>query len=96
MQVFSLPIDVSLTAQQAIDQAQAVGYAVFGDGGNRDPSYRPGHPEQVMYTTFQYDPTGDKQIVQIVLEDVTLVTGVRRQQYHPGNDPSVPLTPGTT
>ncbi|HEY4034631.1 MAG TPA: hypothetical protein VGL94_11770 [Ktedonobacteraceae bacterium] len=93
MQVFSLPIDVSLTAQQAMDQAQPIGYAVFGDGGNRDPSYRPGHPEQVMYTTFQYDPTGDKQVVQIVLEDTTLVTGVRRQQYHPGNDPSVPLTP---
>jgi len=95
MQVFSLPIDVSLSAQQAVDQAQPIGYAVFGDGGNRDPSYRPGHPEQVMYTTFQYDPTNDKQVVQIVLEDTTLVTGVRGQRYHPGHDPSVPLTPDT-
>jgi Tol biopolymer transport system component len=95
MQVFSLPIDVSLTAQQAIDQAQAIGYAVFGDGGNRDPSYRSGHPEQVMYTTFQYDPTSSKQVVQIVLEDTTLMTGAHRQQYHPGADPSVPLTPDT-
>lgn len=95
MQVFSLPLDVSLTAQQAIDQAQTIGYAVFGDGGNRDPSYRAGHPEQVMYTTFQYDPTSSKQIVQIMLEDTTLMTGARSQQYHPGNDPSVPLTPAS-
>ena len=93
MQVFSLPINVSHTAQQAIDQAQAIGYAIFGDGGNRDPSYRPNHPEQVMYTTFQYDPTGSKQVVQIVLEDTTLVTGAHGLQYHPGTDPSVPLTP---
>jgi len=95
MQVFSLPINVSLTAQQAIDQAQAIGYAVFGDGGDRDPSYRPNHPEQAIYTTFQYDPTSSQQVVQIVLEDTTLVTGARSQQYHPGTDPSVPLTPNT-
>lgn len=95
MQVFSLPRDISLTAQQAIDQAQTIGYAVFGDGGDRDPSYRSGHPEQVLYTTFQYDPTSSQQVVQIFLEDITLMTGTRSQPYHPGNDPSVPLTPNS-
>ena len=55
LQVFSLPMNVSLTATEAIGQAQDIGYALYGDGGNRDPSYRPGHPEQVMYTTFHYE-----------------------------------------
>jgi hypothetical protein len=95
MQVFSLPRDVSLTAQQAIYQAQTIGYAVFGDGGDRDPSYRPHHPDQVMYTTFAYDSDSSQQVVQIVLEDTTFVINASRQQYHPGKDPSVPLTPDT-
>ncbi len=95
MQVFSLPRDVCLTAQQAINQAQTIGYAVFGDGGDRDPSYRPHHPEQVVYTTFAYDPISSQQIVQIVLEDTTFVTNASGQHYHPGKDPSVPLTPDT-
>src|SRR5260370_5712846 len=41
MQVFSLPINVYLTAQHAIAQAQQIVYTIFGDGGERALNYRP-------------------------------------------------------
>jgi hypothetical protein len=93
MQVFSLPMNVSLTATRAIVQAQEIGYAIYGDGGNRDPSYRPGHPEQVMYTTFHYDTaTSTHQIVQINIEDTTFMTD-QPYRWNPSSTPSVALTP---
>jgi Tol biopolymer transport system component len=94
LQVFSLPMNVSLTATEAIQQAQDIGYASYGDGGNRDPSYRPGHPEQVIYTTFHYDTTGTHQIVQINIEDTTFMIN---QPYHwtPNLTPAVALTPAS-
>ncbi len=93
MQLFSLPISVSLDAQQAKRQAQPLGYAVFGDGGLRDPSYRPNHPEQVLYTTYRYGSDTTKQLIQVVIEDTTFMTGPAGRKYHPGFDPSVALTP---
>jgi Tol biopolymer transport system component len=92
LQVFSLPMSVSLTATQATRQAQAIGYASYGDGGNRDPAYRPGHPEQVMYTTFHYDPTGTHQIIQINIEDTTFMLN-QPQRWNPNLTPAVALTP---
>lgn len=92
LQVFSLPINVSLTATDAIRQAQAIGYATYGDGGNRDPSYRPGHPEQVIYTTFHYDNTGTHQIVQINIEDTTFLIN-QPYRWNPSTTPAVALTP---
>ena len=92
MQVFALPMDVSLTARQAINQAQALGYASYGDGGNRDPAYRPGHPEQVIYTTFHYDATGTHQIVQINIEDTTFMLD-QPYRWSPNLTPAVALTP---
>ncbi len=96
MQVFSLPINVNvtLTAKQAITKAQIVGYGYFGDGGNRDPSYRPNHPEQVAYTVFRYAPEGGKQLVQIYLIDTNMMDK-GKYRYTPGNDPSVAITPET-
>jgi hypothetical protein len=92
LQVFSLPMNVSLTAAQAIQRAQAIGYASYGDGGNRDPAYRPGHPEQVMYTTFHYDDTGTHQIIQINIEDITFMLN-QPQRWNPNLTPAVALTP---
>jgi Tol biopolymer transport system component len=92
MQVFSLPVKVSLTATQATRQAQVIGYATYGDGGNQGPSYRPGHPEQVMYTTFRYDTTGTHQIVQINIEDTTFLIN-RPRSWNPNITPAVALTP---
>ncbi len=96
LQVFSLPFNTpTLTGEQALEQAQIMAYAYFGDGGIRDPGYRPHHPEQIIYTNYSYDPeTGTKQMVQIALEDTTLLSGERRWAYHPGYEPSVALTPG--
>ncbi|HZR41276.1 MAG TPA: hypothetical protein VFB12_14230 [Ktedonobacteraceae bacterium] len=97
MQVFSLPINqTTLTAEQAITTAQAIGYANFGDGGDRDPSYRPNHPEQVVYTHYSYDTSQTKQVDQIFLEDTTFMQ--KPNTYHPGItvdtgfDPAVAIT----
>jgi Tol biopolymer transport system component len=92
LQVFSLPVNVSLTAEEAKDQAQAIGYAIYGDGGNRDPAYRPGHPEQVMYTSFHYDSTATHQIVQINIEDTTFMINYP-YRWSPNLNPAVALTP---
>ena len=92
MQVFSLPMNVSLTAAQALQRAKAIGYAIYGDGGNRDPAYRPGHPEQVVYTTFHYDATNTHQIVQISIEDTTFMID-QPYRWSPNLTPAVALTP---
>ncbi|WP_126581823.1 TolB family protein [Tengunoibacter tsumagoiensis] len=73
---------------------QDVAYSVFGDGGLRDASYRPNHPDQVIYTSYHYDASDTKQLVQLYIEDATALVK-RPYYYHPGFDPSVPLTPET-
>lgn len=93
LQVFSLPINNEpLTPQEAFYQAQPIGYATYGDGGNRDPAYRPGHPEQVMYTSFHYDQTSTHQIVQINIEDTTFMIN-EPYRWSPNTTPAVALTP---
>jgi Tol biopolymer transport system component len=85
--------------------ARIIAYSVYGDGGLRDPAYRPGHPNQIVYTNYKYDSTGTQQQIQIMLQDSTIVQQDLTQNpqnpvYHPGayamgNYPSVPITPGT-
>jgi Tol biopolymer transport system component len=87
------------------NNAQIVAYAVYGDGGLRDPAYRPGHPDQIVFTNYQYDTTGTQQEIQIMLQDANIVQQDLAQNpnnpvYHPGaygtgNYPDVPLTPAT-
>ncbi len=97
LQVFSISIDNPTATPQE------VAYATYGDGGNRDPSYRPGHPDQIIYTHYAYDPTGTKQLVQLYLEDPNAISVANARipdTYKPGVtgievDPSVPLTPPT-
>jgi WD40 repeat protein len=91
LQVFSVPFD----SQGA--NPQAIAYASFGDGGDRDPSYRPRYPNEIVYTHYAYDAaTETQQVIQIFLEDSTQIPdhpGV----YHPGApggeyDPGIAIT----
>lgn len=76
---------------------QVVAYPVIGDGGLRDPSYRPGHSDQILYTGYKYDAsTSTQQHIGLYMEDPGTIAdnpGV----YHPGlpgneYDPSVEIT----
>jgi Tol biopolymer transport system component len=93
LQVFSISIDNPNAT------LQPVAYANFGDGGDQSPSYRPHHPDQVIYTHFAYDTSGTKQIDQIYLEDANAIAN-HPGMYRPGVtgyefDPAVALTPAT-
>lgn len=98
MQVFKIAInDPNLNPIPNPDRIQAVAYAAYGDGGNRDPSYRPGHPDQIAYTHYAYDTTQTQQVIQIYLENPDMIAQNPNKGYHPGLfefDPAVALTPG--
>jgi Tol biopolymer transport system component len=89
LQVYSIPINNSST------KPQAVAYASFGDGGDRDPSYRPGHPSEIVYTHYAYDAaTQTQQVIQIFLEDANAIAN-HPGVYHPGlpgYDPGIAIT----
>ncbi len=83
---------------------QEVAYPTYGDGGLRDPAYRPGHPDQIVYTSYSYDrATQTKQTIQVNLEDPNAIendaiNNPYNRLYMPGmvsmeTDPGVPLTP---
>ncbi len=67
LQIFSLPIgQPMLIANQETTTIQAVAYASFGDGGDRDAIYRPHHNDQIAFTHYQYDTaTHTQQIIQV-------------------------------
>ncbi len=78
---------------------QKVAYSTYGDGGLRDPAYRPGHPDQIIYTDFRYDQSQTKQVIQLYLEDPNAIAN-NPGKYRPGInglefDPAVALTPDT-
>jgi len=91
MQVFSVPFS-NPTAKPT-----AVAYATFGDGGNRDVSYRPGHADQIVYTHYTYDAaTRTQQNIQLYMENPTTI-GQNPGKYYPGMpgggfDPSIAIT----
>lgn len=96
LQVFTLPIGKpTLVAKQVSDNVQAVAYASFGDGGDRDPIYRPHYNNQIAFTHYQYDTTGTQQIIQIFLEDPNAIVN-NPGVYSPVSDPGVAITPGDT
>lgn len=91
LQVFSIPFNNPTATPKD------VAYATFGDGGNRDVSYRPGHPDQIIYTHYTYDAkTQTQQNIQLYMENPNTISqhpGV----YYPGSpgggyDPSIPIT----
>jgi Tol biopolymer transport system component len=91
LQVFSVPFNDPMATPTDI------AYASFGDGGNRDPSYRPGHPNQIIYTHYAYDAaTRTQQQIQIFMEDSTLIS-THPGVYYPGGpgagyDPGIAIT----
>jgi WD40 repeat protein len=79
--------------------AQEVAYAAYGDGGDRDPSYRPQHKNQVVYTHYTYDTSRTQQVIQIFMTDSNAIVNHPNAGYHPGVgefDPAVALTPAST
>ncbi|MGH2479768.1 MAG: hypothetical protein ACRDHW_08955 [Ktedonobacteraceae bacterium] len=95
MQVFSIPINTPAV------KPQDVAYASFGDGGNRDESYRPGHPDEIVYTHYAYDAaTQTQQVIQLFLENPNTISQNPRR-YYPGApgggfDPGIAITDGKT
>ena len=89
LQVFSIPFNNSSV------KPQDVAYASFGDGGDRDPSYRPGHPTEILYTHYAYDnATRTQQVIQLFLEDANAIAN-HPGVYHPGlpgYDPGIAIT----
>jgi Tol biopolymer transport system component len=89
LQVFQISMD----APQATPQLVATAH--YGDGGNRDPAFRPGQTNQLIYTHYEYDATGTHQIIQIQLEDADAIAnnpGVYKAGAAELN-PAVDLTP---
>ena len=92
LQVFSISKNHS-------NNPQEVAYASFGDGGDRDPSYRPQHKGQAVYTHYMYDSSRTQQVIQIYLTDTNAIVNHPNAGYHPGvneYDPAVALTPALT
>ena len=94
LQVFSIPFNNPTATPQD------VAYADFGDGGDRDATFRPGHPGQIIYTHYTYDKTGTNQVIQLYFENATAIAN-NPGVYHPGVegsgfDPAVALTPTST
>jgi Tol biopolymer transport system component len=89
LQIYSVPFNNPTT------KPQDVAYASFGDGGDRDPSYRPGHSTEIVYTHYAYDTvTRTQQVIQIFLEDATTIAA-HPGVYHPGlpgYDPGIAIT----
>jgi hypothetical protein len=89
LQVFSIPFNNPSATPQVL------AYANFGDGGDQDAAYQPGHPgsNQIIYTHYAYDQqTGTKQVIQIFMADANAIVdnpGV----YSPVYDSGVALTP---
>lgn len=91
LQVFSVPFNNPTVTPTD------VAYASFGDGGNRDASYRPGHPDQIIYTHYTYDAaTRTQQEIQLFMENPNTISqhpGI----YYPGGpgngyDPGIAIT----
>jgi Tol biopolymer transport system component len=91
LQVFSVPFN-NPTAKP-----KDVAYATFGDGGDRDASYRPGHPDQIIYTHYTYDAaTQTQQDIQLYMENPNTISA-HPGMYYPGSpgggfDPSIAIT----
>lgn len=101
MQVFTIPI-ANPPSRDTVMNSGIVAYADYGDGGDQYPSYRPGHPDQIIYTHFTYDAkTRTQQVVQLYMEDPKAIIDHPEIHYHPGDpgasfDPAIAITPPST
>ncbi|MGH2508265.1 MAG: TolB family protein, partial [Ktedonobacteraceae bacterium] len=93
LQAFSIPI--SHPTAKPTD----IAYASFGDGGNHDVSYRPGHSDQIIYTHYAYDAaTETQQVIQLFMENPNTISQ-HPHTYYPGApgggfDPGIAITDG--
>jgi Tol biopolymer transport system component len=106
LQLFKMSMNDRLDTQDQIANAVPVAYTAIGAGGLRDPSYRPGHQDEVIYTSYAY--TADSNFtdvnVQLNLIDDTIIENslaTNPNEYHPEvygavANPSVAITPGTS
>ena len=89
------PLILSTSITNPTQQSQTIAYSTFGDGGVRDPNYRPGHSDQVIYTSYSYGPN-QSQNIQLDLIDPNAIAN-HPGLYQPGStscesDPGVPIT----
>jgi Tol biopolymer transport system component len=89
------PLLLSTPISNPPPQPQTIAYSTFGDGGLRDPSYRPGHSDQVIYTSYNYGPN-ESQNIQLEMVDPNAIAN-HPGLYQPGSttcesDPGVPIT----
>jgi hypothetical protein len=107
MQIYMVSIQDRLTTQDQIENVpQPVAFSSIGAGGLRDPSYRPGHSDEVIYTSYAYTADSNNTAVNAQLElinDSTIGNTLADDplEYHPGADdiesnPGIAITPGTS
>lgn len=95
LQVFSIPFNHPQVTPTA------VAYATFGDGGDQNPTYRPGHPDQIIYTHYTYDTaTQTQQVIQLYMENPNTISE-NPGTYYPGSpgggyDPAIAITPASS
>lgn len=87
LQVFSLPFNADPATK-----AQAIAYASYGDGGDRDIGFRSGHTNQIIYTHYGYDKTGTQQVIQLFMTDTTAIA-THPRLYSPIQDAGIAITP---
>lgn len=85
-EVFSIPFDKSATPQ-------VVALSSYGFGGNRDPSFRPGKANEMIYTHYAYGEKSEPN-VQIFMSDTTIIPNSAPGTYRPnGSDAGIAITP---
>ena len=107
LQLFKMSMDDRLNTQDKIEGAVPVAYTAIGAGGLRDPGYRPGHQDEVIYTSYAYTADSNFTAVnaQLNLINDTMIENALQtgnpSEYHPEVDgaavnPSVAITPNTS
>lgn len=105
MQVFYIPFKsgVPTFSNSYVEDHNLVALASYGDGGDRDPSFRPntGKLNQIIYTHYTYDSSRTQQMIQIFMEDPYAIKNNPQMHYHPGDpgqeySPGIAITPSST
>lgn len=107
MQIYMVSMNDRLTTQDEVAGVQPVAYGAIGAGGLRDPGYRPGHSDEVIYTNYAYTASSNNTDINAQLELINVNTienailAGNPFEYHPGEDaiesnPGVAITPDTS
>ncbi len=88
--------EMSINNPNNYNAVKDVAYAYVGDGGDSDPSFRPGHSDQIIYTHYAYDDTHTRQVIQLFMENPNEISSKPHGTYYPGLpgfDPGIAITP---